>query len=220
MALGLNLSSGGGEGSGNIIPILKFDARAGRLSRRDYANGEYVTVDVTRTFKAIIDLENIEVGFINFSSGGAPDFAVVKHGEKMPAAPTPEHKPGVRFLLKLSKDCGGDLREFASTAKACLRGIDDLHTAYLKDAAANAGKLPVVVLKDTIPVTTGEGARKSTNYTPVFEITGWVPRPADLVFTPKARLETQAFASNSPPATGSTQAAPPAAVSDSADDFG
>jgi len=226
MALGFNFAEGSGGGdSGNIIPIVKYDARAGRIARRDYVNNENVTVDISRSFKAVVDLENIEVGFINFNTGTAPDFCVVKHGDKMPAPPTGDHKPGVRFLLKLGKDCGGDIREFASTAKACLRGVDELHTAYLAGAAANPGKLPVVVLTDTIPVTTGEGTKKSTNYIPKFEITGWAPRPADLVHVPKARYAAPAAAapaaSNAPPATGSRQvAAPPAAPAESEDDFG
>lgn len=225
MALGFNFAEGAGDnGGGNIIPIVKYDARAGRLSRRDYVNNEYVTVDISRSFKAVVDLENIEVGFINFNTGTAPDFCVVKHGDKMPTPPTADHKPGVRFLLKLGKDCGGDIRELASTAKACLRGVDELHTAYLAGVAANPGKLPVVVLTDTIPVTTGEGTKKSTNYIPKFEITGWAPRPADLVHVPKARSAAPVaapMASNSPPATGSRQVAPPAAApAESEDDFG
>lgn len=225
MALGFNFAEGSGGGdSGNIIPIVKYDARAGRISRRDYVNNEYVTVDISRSFKAVVDLENIEVGFINFNTGTAPDFCVVKHGDKMPTPPTSDHKPGVRFLLKLAKDCGGDIRELASTAKACLRGVDELHTAYLAGVAANPGKLPVVVLTDTIPVTTGEGTKKSTNYIPQFAITGWAPRPADLVHVPKTRSAAPVaapMASNSPPATGSRQVAPPAAApAESEDDFG
>lgn len=226
MALGFNFAEGSGDtGGGNIIPIVKYDARAGRISRRDYINNEYVTVDISRSFKAVVDLENIEVGFINFNTGTAPDFCVVKHGDKMPAPPTADHKPGVRFLLKLGKDCGGDIREFASTAKASLRGVDELHTAYLAGVAETPGKLPVVVMSDTIPVTTGEGTKKSTNYIPKFEITGWAPRPADLIYVPKARYAAPAaaapVASNSPPSTGSRQVAPPAAApAESEDDFG
>lgn len=217
MALGFNFSSGGGN-MADIIPIVKYDARAGRMMRRDRVNGEYDSVDITRNFKAVMDLENIETGTINFNTGGAPDFAVARLGTQPPAPPSADHKPGVRMLVKLGKDCGGDIRELASTARVFLRGLDDLHTAYVEGAKANPGKLPVVSLKDTVAITTGEGARKSTNYAPVFEITGWVARPTDLVYTPKARSAAPATGgSTAAPSTGSTPVAAPAA---SEDDFG
>jgi len=77
-----------------------------------------------------------------------------------------------------------------------------------------------VALKDTIGVTSGQGAQKSTNYQPVFEIVGWAGRPADLVHKPKMRsgataTRTEApepFSSSAtPPSTGSTKVEPPAA---------
>lgn len=219
MALGLNFESAGG--GGDIIPIVKYDARAGRIFRRDFiGSGEYENVDITRAFKAVIDMENIEVGSIAFGTG-APQFALVPLGKTPPPPPTPEHKTGARLLCKLGKDCGGDIREIASTAKAFLRGLDELHNAYLAGVIDNPGKLPVVVLADTIGITSGEGAKKSTNYQPVFEITGWVPRPADLVYVPRAQASAPAPAAAAPtraPATGSRPATPPPAAS--ADDFG
>jgi hypothetical protein len=225
MALGFNFSEGGS--GGEIIPIVKFDCRSGRMFRRDRVNGEDNIVDVSRTFKAVFDFENIEVGYINFDTGSAPDFQVVRFGQKQPDRPSDKHKPGVRLLVKLAKEVGGDVRELASTARAFLRGIDDLHSAYAAGATANPGKLPVVVIKDTVAITTGEGARKSTNYSPVFEIVGWVARPADLVYKPKNPVAAQApqaaaqtpASYGGPPATGSTSVAPPASTSD-AEDFG
>lgn len=218
MALGFNFSEGGS--GGEIIPIIKFDCRSGRMFRRDRVNGEDNIVDISRSFKAVFDFENIEVGYINFDTGSAPDFQVVRFGQKQPDRPSEKHKPGVRLLVKLGKELGGDLRELASTARAFLRGIDELHSAYTSGAAANAGKLPVVTLKDTVAITTGEGARKSTNYSPVFEIVGWVARPADLVYKPKNPAPVAAPApSGGPPATGSTQVSAPSAAGD-AEDFG
>lgn len=216
MALGFSYASG--ATSGDIMAIVKFDSRSGRFSRRDYENGENTLVDITKTFKAVFDLENIEVGTIDFSTGGAPSFAVGRYGGAIPPSPSATHKPGFRMVIKLSKENGGDIREFASTAKACMRGVDDLHTAYMAGVKENPGKLPVVVLKDTVAITTGEGAKKSTNYSPVFEIVSWVARPADLVFSPKSPVTTAPVANKAPPATGSTQAAAPS--SDDSEDFG
>ena len=53
MALGFNLGSGGG--GGDFLPIIKYDARAGRLFRVDREDGVSTSVDITRNFKAVFD---------------------------------------------------------------------------------------------------------------------------------------------------------------------
>jgi hypothetical protein len=207
MALGLNLSAN--AGGANFLPIVKFDARSGRIFRRDRANGENTDVDITKSFKAVFDFENIEVGWIDFNTGGAPHFAMAPHGEITPEKPTEAHKEGIRCVVKLAPSCGGDIREIASNAKAFLRGIEQLHDDYVAGAKKNPGKLPVVELADTVAITSGEGARKSTNYSPVFEITGWVKRPEGMndhghAATPAATERA------APPATGSSRVSAPA----------
>ena len=91
------------EPAGDFMPILKFDARAGRLFRVDRENtGDGFAnepVDITASFKAIVDFENIEVGWIDFVAGSAPDFKLVKMGETLPPRPSDRHKNGVRFIL-------------------------------------------------------------------------------------------------------------------------
>lgn len=214
MALGFSF---GGDG-GDIIPIIKYDARAGRMFRRDRINGENEQVDITQDFKAIFDFENVETGTINFDTGGAPDFCVVRYGERIPPTPSDKHRPGVRILVKLGKDVGGDVRELASTAKVFLSGIDKLHNDYLAGVKDNPGKLPIVELGQSLPITTGEGARKSTNYSPVFKIIGWATRPNDLTYIPRsANASPEPVAAAMPPATGSTRVSAP---SSSDDDFG
>ena len=208
MALGVNYEAAEG---GDITPIIKYDSRSGRVQRIDRVDGESKIVEITNKFKAVFDLENIETGFIEFATGSPPSFSVTRLADgKQATRPTPTHKPGVRIMVKLHKDCGGDVRELASVAKAFLRGIDVLHNDYLKGAAANPGKLPVVVIKETIAVVTEGGGQKSTNYSPVFEIIGWAPRPADLVYTPKQAHEHAQPAGA--PHTGSTQVGAPAAA--------
>lgn len=232
MGLGLTYSSG--EGSGDITPFVKYDARAGRLFRMDRANNgdgfSNTPVDITRTFKAVLDMENIEVGYMNFNTGTAPDFVLVKLGEPLPQRPQ-NYKQGARLMLKLGQDCGGDVRELSNSSVAFLKGLDELHNDYVHGKAQNPGKLPVVILKDTIGVTTGQGDKKSTNYQPIFQIVGWAPRPADLIFKPRANTKQITSAApptvNAPPITGSTQvsAPPPAApqrqaIEDLAAEFG
>jgi hypothetical protein len=221
MALGLTYSSGGG--SGEIVPFVKYDARAGRLFRRDRSqdsSGNYVSndVDVTSSFKAVIDMENVEVGYCKFTAGAGPEHVLVRLGDPMPHKPADiGFKQGARLMMKLSANCGGDIREITGNSNAFLKGVDDLHTAYEAGKAANPGKLPIVALQSTLPITSGSGTRKSTNYQPVFEIQGWAPRPNDLVFAPKTATQQVASPSTAPaapvaaPSTGSTQVAPPAA---------
>jgi hypothetical protein len=229
MALGLNYNTGSGEG-GDIVPFVKYDARAGRFFRNDRTetNGAYSNnpVDITSTFKAVMDLEHIEVGYLKFAAGSAPEYLLVKLGDPMPQKPgDAKWKQGARVMMKLHQSCGGDIRETTSNAAAFLKGIDELHTAYEAGKAANPGKLPIVVLKTTIPVTSGSGDKKSTNYQPVFDIAGWAPRPNDLVHVAKGSSAPaqQQTAPSSAPSTGSTQVGAPAAKqleTAGADDFG
>lgn len=223
MAFGFNYESNAGD----IVPVLKFDARAGRFFRVDRADGQNNPVDVTQGFKAVMDFENIEVGYINFPAGAAPEFRMVPIGSAMPENPGGKFRQGIRMMLKLGKDSGGDIREIATTAKAVLGAFDACHTEYVAGAAANPGKLPVVALETTVPIVTqGRDERgnpvKTTNYAPVFKIVSWVSRPDDLVFVPKGGGSSPAAAAAAPaatpPSTGSTPVSAPAAADD--DDFG
>ena len=228
MALGFTYSTGGGD----FTAIVKYDARAGRIFREDRSQDAGGTwgkdsVDLTGSFKAIFDFENIEVGYIMFPQGGAPDFQMVGLGDPYPQRPSDKHMQGVRFMLKLAKDSAGEaspIRELAGTSAVFRMGIDELHDAYTAQKAANPGKLPIVTLKSTLPVTSGSGTKKSTNYQPVFEIIGWAARPDDLVFVPKARTKQAAqatsAAASTAPSTGSTPVGAPAKQPETVSDFG
>lgn len=232
MALGFNYNSGGGD-SGEFVSYVKYDARAGRFFRNDRTeqNGVYSNnaVDITGTFKAVMDLENLEVGYILFAAGNAPSYLLSRLGEPMAQKPADgKWKQGMRVMMKLAATCGGDIRETTSNASAFLKGFDELHTQYEAEKGKNPGKLPVVILRTTQPITSGSGEKKSTNYQPVFEISGWAPRPADLVHVPKmasAPVAASATATGTPPSTGSKPAAAPAAAAQKEmatadDDFG
>lgn len=181
MALGLSTESGGGD----FTPVVKFDARAGRMFRVDReqdGGGNWNTnnVEITNGFTAVMDLENIEVGWLLFAAGVAPQLTLVKLGQPLPPRPSDQHKQGFRMLMKLGKSSGGDVREIAATSKAVLGSVDELHTAYEAQKSANPGKLPVVALTGSKAiVSTGKG-QSSTNYAPIFEIQKWVDRPAEL----------------------------------------
>ena len=226
MAFGFNYESNAGD----IVPVLKFDARAGRFFRVDRSDGQNNPVDITQTFKAVMDFENIEVGYINFPAGAAPEFRMVPIGSQMPENPGGKFRQGIRMMLKLGNNCGGDIREIATTAKAVLGAFDACHNEYLAGAKENPGKLPVVELETTVPIVTqGRDEKgnpvKTTNYAPVFKIVSWVKRPDDLVFVPKGGGSAPASVASAPaaqtaatpPSTGSTPVPAPAVADD---DFG
>lgn len=211
---------------GDFLPIVKYDARAGRMFRVDRTNDgtgwSTDAVDITSNFKALADFENIETGWINFATGGAPDFRMVKIGDPLPPRPSENHKNGIRFLVKLTQECGGEkrIREIAGVAKVFLAGIEQVYVAYQEGKAANPGKLPVLVMDGSSPVKSGTGDKQSTNYQPRFRISAWAAR-GDLAYQPKAAAPAAAPAVT-PPSTGSTVASPPLqpAEPELVDDFG
>jgi len=174
MALGIQTEN---KSTGDIIPIIKYDAKAGDLIRQDRTqqpDGQWVKneSEVKLPFKAAIDLENTEVGWISFASG-APDFQMVAIGQALPPKPSEDHKMGFRVRLA-EKDLG--LREFSSTAKTVVRPLDALHDAYVAQRGANEGKVPVIEWTGTERVTTQSPKGDLTFKAPVWSIVGWVER--------------------------------------------
>ena len=214
----------------SYLPFIKYDARSGRIFRvgKD-TDGAADNIDITKTFKAVMDIDNYEQGFIEFGSGGTPPRYAVAHN-MLPAPPKPadgKFKNCFRVRLRLSKSCGDDVREFSSSAASVVKSFIRLIEDFISNEGANSGKLPVVQMSDTVPIISNikqaDGSTmKTTNYEPVFEIVGWVPRPADLVAVEiKETTLAAAPAAKQQTSTGSTRAAPPATkqVVDE-DDFG
>lgn len=184
MALGIQTESGGG----NFVPTVKINSKQGRVYRVDRSQGadgwQTDEVEITNSFQFVPDLENIQVGWMFFKAGQAPDLRMAKLGEPMPDRPPgadadgkPNFKQGVRLLVKLGKECGGDLREIAATAKSILGPIDKLHDEYLANAKANPGKAPVVKLVGMKKIDTKTQHGTNTNFEPQFEIVRWIDRP-------------------------------------------
>ncbi|KRR12208.1 hypothetical protein CQ12_31670 [Bradyrhizobium jicamae] len=203
--------------TGDFTRIVKYDARAGRMFRIDRIENnssfENKAVDITQSFKAIADFENMETGYVLFAPGIAPDFKLVRIGNEFPDRPSDKHKHGVRLMIKLAKDCSGDkpIREMAGTSKSFLAGVEAVYTRYLAEKDDHPGKLPIIVLEKTTPVRSGTGEHSSTNYQPTFKIVGWAPR---------GDLGGVAPSDGGPPVTGSTQVdAPKADETVNADDF-
>lgn len=183
MALGISTEAGSSEG---FMGYVQYDAKAGRAFRPDRTqdsagNWETNKVEITNEFVAVMDFENLKVGWIAYPAASAPIMHLVPLGQPLPPKPEGDKfKQGFQMILKLGKDCGGDVRTFSHTAKAVLGPIDELHDAYVKGVKSNPGKLPIVKLVKTTPVTSGSGDKKSTAYHPTFEIVKWVDRPPEL----------------------------------------
>lgn len=234
--------------SGDFLPIVKYDARAGRMFRVDRVDtGQgFVNepVDITSTFKAIVDFENLETGWIAFG-GGRPDFKLVRIGEKLPPQPTAKdekgkdlYSNGIRFMLKLSKECGGakPIRELAGVAKAFTGAVEKVYLEYVAGRLDAPSKLPVLIMEGSTPIKSGTGDKSSTNYAPNFKIVSWVDRPQDLVWSAKdsggqvavpfapassSTTPTTSIIPSNPPSTGSTRVDPPRASAPAIeDDFG
>lgn len=206
MALGLQTESG--TGTFEARPYCKYDSKAGRMFSVDRVQGaagwENQTADITNGFMAVMDLANVEVGWLAYTNQG-PNVLLVPLGQPLPAKPSQDHKQGFRMRI-YSKQLG--VREFSATAKAVLGSVDALHNQYEAAAEAKQGMLPVVRL-DGVEVIETQGPKGTNrNYAPKFSIAQWVARPAALQTAPQP--DTRPTASAAPPAAA--PAAPRAAT--------
>jgi hypothetical protein len=140
MALGL---SAGGSGGGEIQPYINYDAKAGRMFRVDRSQGgdgmwNTDKVEITNTVQMVMDLANIRVGWINYTTQGPVRKLVVLGQEPIPARPDdknaegkPAFKQGFEINLLLDKASGGGVpRVFGSAAGCVIEAMDALHDAY------------------------------------------------------------------------------------------
>jgi hypothetical protein len=188
--MGLGLDTG--TFTGEIKPRVKYDAKAGRLFRVDrieridgFASD---AVDITDTAQIIVDFPNIRVGWIAYSPQGPIRRLVVLGKEPIPPRPEdkgadgkPAFKQGFEVDIALDNCTSGGnnvARVLGSTANCVIDAMDNLHDAYSAAPESKAGKLPIVKIARVLPIQVGQ----SINYKPVFEIIGWVDRPAVLAF--------------------------------------
>ncbi len=100
MALGKRKSS-------DFMPTFKYDARIGTVYLQDrvLSNGSWQpeqkdVTDILRTQGAIFDIAGGLQGWIRFVKGAAPDMLLVPFGSDAGEAPSPDHKEGVRLVVK------------------------------------------------------------------------------------------------------------------------
>lgn len=204
MALGLSTESSGS--GGDILPIVKWDAKGGDFIRQDrYQAGDGTwqkdEQEIAFPVQVAMDLENIEVGWLSFATG-APDFQMVKIGESIPARPSEDHKNAFRVRLT-NKELG--LREFSHSAKTVLKQMDELHSQYEREAPANPNKVPVVTFEGAEVVKINGPQGELRFKPPIMKITGWVDRPQSL-------SAGAAPAASAPTPSAPAQVAPPVSV--------
>jgi hypothetical protein len=188
MSLGLNTET---KNKGDILSIIKFDAKAGEFlveNRSPNGDGTWSRDynELKLPIKLVMDLGDIDVGWLSFASG-APDFQMVKVGDKVPAQPSPEHKQAFRLRV-FNKSLG--LREFSHSAKTVMRAMDDLHNQFEAERGANMGKIPVVEIPEctTVRVQTPQGELRFK--APAWKIVSWIDAPD--VFTAKKEVAAEA----------------------------
>ena len=177
---------------GPMIPALKYDARSGRwfdAIRVQDAAGQWIAqnIDLMESglpVQFLADLANAETGWVKFTPGAPPDFALVHYEDAQPARPSADHQFCVRVMVYAPKLFGPQTpaREIMATSRAAQTGINEvLATA---EGAEEWGRdlLPLIRFVKAKPVKTGQ----ATNYQPVLSLESWHSRPADFAFVPRA----------------------------------
>ena len=173
--------------SGGFIPPIKYNAISGRLTledREQAISGEWEKkiTDITMAQPTFaVDFGNLNVGWVLFIQGIAPQYALVPYGQPMPERPASpgndvagkalNYRNG--FRVPVAGNAIGGVREMAGQSGALINGMNELHSAYEAAPEAAMGKIPVVKMIRTDAINSG----KSTNYQPVFQIVAWADRP-------------------------------------------
>lgn len=204
MTLGINTAFNQG---GDFMPILKYNADAGRLFRVDRmqdAAGQFVSSEseLPQGTMLAFDFGSIEVGWALLAAGMAPSWQMqpLHPGAAQTPAPSKDHRQGFRMKV-WSPNLG--VREFGATSKTVVGAIDDLHTAFERAPEAHAGQIPVARFSGIQGMTRDTPGGKKTTYKPVFEIVRWQDRdPAKFgertVPPPNAQIASAAPPPNTP----------------------
>lgn len=174
-----------------FLPTVRFNAREGIFSRADrmmdsagnYGNELTDITDALAEQGVLIDVANIEIGWIRFEGG--VDITTQHHSLGLPGPqPSALHKEGVKLELWLPQDIaeGAQLREWTHTSKAVINSVNDLHTAWETAVAADSiddSQVPHVTVSIEAVKTKHGTFRK-----PVLTLKQFVPRPIDWTIKP------------------------------------
>lgn len=168
--MGFMQSNTGGE---DFKVFVSFNAKAGRwYTKEDKQDAEMFEV---KDMTAVFDFTSLRTGWFLFAAGVAPVKQLNNQIDEFPPRPTKDFKQGFQLNLFSNKNLLG-VREFASTAGIVIDSMNQLYDEAVASPEYKQGKLPVVKCVEVKPTTGAHG----TNYAPVFQITSWVERPAEL----------------------------------------
>jgi hypothetical protein len=200
----LNLGRRRSSTANDIVQSLRYAARDDVWSAwSDVAHTMIDLPDIVGTF----DLQNVHVGWMKFSAGEPPDFLWDIAGVAQPR-PSKDHRRGFSVHLLLD---GFGLRELCANSGGLNAAISILFDQYENDPHAAQGLLPTVQSGQATMADSPFGSY----WEPVFEITGWVPRPVEL---PVRRPPDPAPAMAASPAPTAQSGATAVATRDALDD--
>jgi len=192
------------------LPYIQWGSDAVQWSKKEGDSNVPFTFD-----KAIMDVENLKVGWIKIAIGVYD--AILDHYQK-PPLPRPEEKTekngkevyaynkGFAVTVLFPEGFGEErLFSWSTSQKGSLEAMSEILDAYEAGKAANLGKLPVVQFKGHLNKKFGKG---SSNI-PKFEIVQWVERPGTL---------KEGGSTSAPPQTTAT-AQPDAAPAETVSEF-
>lgn len=170
--------------SGEFLPIVKYDARAGKFFKVEKRpDGGSDAVELPLGTKFAIDTFTLEAGYVMFGPQG-PDRRMVPYTEGVQLPPQPQDKDAEGklmyrsgFYAKIAGNALDGVREWCSNAQVLLNALDELYQQIIKAPETTLGQIPIIAIVSTVPVKSGTGARSSTNYAPVLRIEGWTDRP-------------------------------------------
>jgi hypothetical protein len=183
MALGFNTEMT--NNTGDILPIIKYDTKAGDFIRQDRsqdANGVWNSdqIEMQYPIKMVMDFDNLEVGWLSFESG-RPDFRMVQVGSPMPERPAGDFKNAFRVKVA-NKELG--LREFSHSAKTVVNEMDKLHNQFVAERVNNPGKVPVVEIAGTNPIVIKTPQGDLRFKAPDWKIVNWIDKPDNMMASP------------------------------------
>ena len=167
-------------GSSSFNDRIQWDARAGKMfviKRTHGALGwESEPVEISQPFSIMMDLSNVEATWQKLVNGVDVQATKVRDiiagvAQHPRNPPSPDHKAGFRIQVVNSKLFDG-VRDFSSTAFCVRQALDSLHSEYESQAEKHPDESPVITISGTKTHSSGKG----TNYSPVFQITGWASR--------------------------------------------
>ena len=175
MPLGFSYSVGG---SGDILPIIKWDAKAGDLLRQDSyqaADGsrQKDVAEIPLPTSVAMDLGAIEVGWLSFATG-QPDFVMAGVNEPFPEKPANgDHKHACVSAWQRRNWAFANLA--TRLRRSCVRLTSFLNS--MKQAPAHQGKVPVVTFHSAKRVAVNTQQGELSFKVPEWTITDWIDRP-------------------------------------------